>query len=98
MDIGYPLPMAIDGKFSVILKFNRRPDRKAIFFRRIFADTGISVIKSLTKKRLDLLHKDKSLLGKELVWTFNENIYDYLNSKRMLTQSRKDLHGVVAEL
>ena len=97
IDIAHPLQRSKKGNTSIIIKFLRRSDRHSVFQKkRLFANTGLSITESLTKRRLDLLVEARSLLGQENVWTYNGSIFTNINSKREKINSQEDMYHIVS--
>ena len=98
IDIAHLLPSKTgsSGKKPIIMKFVRSSDRNLVFRKKkLFANLGIAVTESLTKKRFALLKETQNLLGKENVWTFNGTIFGYINSKKQEILNQKTLYRFV---
>jgi len=79
MRILNPLAKSRKGKTPVIIKFVKRSTRKLVFSnKKLLVKSGLALIESLTKKRLDLVYEAKKWFKNENVWTINGNIFCFI--------------------
>ena len=90
IDITHPLPLSKSGtgKIPVIFKFIRRSARNLIYSKK--TKTGLALMESLTKRRLNLVMEAKKLFNKN-VWTSSGKIYCSIGQKKYEVKSMEDI-------
>ena len=61
--------------WAIIVKFTRYKDRHYVFRNKLLKGTGISVIESLTLKRMEHLRKAREQHGSANAWTLDGKMF-----------------------